>query len=79
MPCAVMLAFALLSTGCPCELIHNFVFISVFRFDFGGFFLFIIVNRVWWLAKLDWTSDGRSDAEACGTHSPKGDQSRTPQ
>jgi len=49
-----MLAFTLLSTGFPCELIHNFVFISVFRFDFGGLFLFITVNRVWWLAKLDW-------------------------
>ncbi len=54
MPCAVVLAFALLSTGCLCELIHNFVFISVFCFDFGGFFLFIRLNRVWWLAKLDW-------------------------
>jgi len=48
-------AFALLSTGFPCELIHNFVFISIFRFDFGGFFLFITVNRIWWLANLDWT------------------------
>ncbi len=104
MPCAVLLAFALLSTDFPCEFIHNFVFISVFYFDFGGFFLFITVNRVWWLAKLDWTlmsaacnaggtlfkgvfellsglssSEGRSDAEACETHSPRGDQSNPPQ
>ncbi len=58
MPCAVMLAFALLITGFPCELVHNFVFISVFRFDFGGFFLFITNegNRVLWLAKVDWNS-----------------------
>jgi len=55
MPGAVMLAFALLSTGFPCELIHNFVFISVFRFDFGVLFLFITVSREMWLAKLDWT------------------------
>ncbi len=99
-----MLAFAPLSTEFPCELVHNFVLINVFCFDFGSFFLFIMLNRVWWLAKLDWTfhecsllcwrylveggfellsglssSDGRSDAEACGTHSPRGDQSNPPQ
>jgi len=54
-PCAVILAFTLFRTGFPHDLIHIFVFISVFRFDFGGFFLFITVNRIWWLAKLDWT------------------------
>ena len=37
MPCAVMLAFAFLDTGFPCELMSYFVFISVFRYDFGGF------------------------------------------
>ncbi len=104
MPCDVMLALALLRTEFLCELIHNFAFISLFRFGFGGLFLFITVNRVLWLAKLDWTfhecsllcwgylvfggfellsglssSDGRSDAEACGTHSPRGDQSKHPQ
>ena len=41
-----MLAFALLSLGFPCELIHDFVFIIVFRFDVGGVFLFITVNRI---------------------------------
>ena len=55
MPCAVILAFTLVRTGFPYDLIHKFVFISVFRFDFGGFFLFITVDRIWWLAKLDWT------------------------
>ncbi len=99
-----MLAFDLLSTGFPCGLIHNFVFISVFRFDFGGFFVFITVNRIWWLAKLTWifqecslvcwgclvqgdfdllsglsSSEKWSDAEACGMHSPRGDQSNPPQ
>ena len=99
-----MLAFAQSSTGFPCELIHDFVFISVFRFDFGGFFFFITMNRIRWLATLVWTfqefnllcwgclvqggfdllsglssSDERSDAEACGTHSPRGDQSKPPQ
>ncbi len=99
-----MLAFALFSTGFPCGFIHNFVFISVFRFDFGGFFLFITVNRIWWLAKLTWifqecsllcwgclvqggfdllsglsSSEEGSDVEACGTHSPRGDQSNPPQ
>ena len=44
-----------LSTDFPCELVHNFVLINVFCFDFGSFFLFIMLNRVWWLAKLDWT------------------------
>ena len=55
MPCAVVLAFALFSTDCLCEFIHKSVFISVFCFDFGGFFLFIELNRVWWYAKLDGT------------------------
>ncbi len=55
MPCAVMLAFTLFRTGFPYEFMNNFVFISVFCFDFGRFFLFITVNRIWWLAKLDWT------------------------
>ena len=105
MPCAVKLAFAFLDTGFPCELMSNFVFISVFRYDFGGFFLFITMNRVYAVAcQVNWTfhecsllcwrylveggvellsglssSDGRSDAEACGTHSPRGDQSNPPQ
>ena len=83
----------------------KFVFISDFRYDLGGFFLFITVNRyIRWLAMLDWTfhecsllcwrhlvqggvellsglssSYGRSDAEACGTHSPRGNQSNPPQ
>ena len=83
----------------------KFIFISVFRHDFGSFFLFITVDRyIHWLAMLDWTfhecsllcwrhlveggvelssglssSDGRSDTEACGTHSPRGDQSNPPQ
>ncbi len=99
-----MLAFALFSTGFPCGFIHNFVFISVFRFDFAGFFLFITVNRIWWLAKLTWifqecsllcwgclfqggfdllsdlsSSEEVSDAEASGTHSPRGNQSNLPQ
>ncbi len=52
MPCAVMLVFASLSTDFPCELVHNFVSTNVFCFDFGSFFLFIMLNRVWWLAKL---------------------------
>ncbi len=55
MPCAVKLAFAFSSTVFSSELIHKLVFISVFRFDFGDFFLFITVKRVLWLAKLDWT------------------------
>ena len=50
-----MLAFALLSTGFPCELIHNFVINSVFRLDFDDFFFFITLNRVLWLAKLNWS------------------------
>ncbi len=32
--------------------IYNFVFISVVLFDFGGFFLFNTVNKIWWLANL---------------------------
>ena len=33
----------------------NFIFISVFRHDFGSFFLFITVDRyIHWLAMLDW-------------------------
>ena len=50
MPCAVMLAFAFLDTGSPCELMSNFVFISVFDYDFGGFFLLITMNRVYAVA-----------------------------
>ena len=50
-----MLALALLRTEFLCELIHNFAFVSVFRFGFGGLFLFITVNRVLWLAKWDGT------------------------
>ncbi len=60
MPCAVVLAFALFSTGFPCGFIHNFVFFSVFRFEVGGVFLFITVNRIWWLAKLTWIFQERS-------------------
>ena len=59
MPCAVMLAFAFLDTGgFPCELMGTFVFISVFCYDFGGFFLFITMNRVYAVAcqdKLDFS------------------------
>jgi len=53
-----MLAFAFLDTGFPCELMGTFVFISVFRYDFGGFFLFIAMNRVYAVAcqdKLDFS------------------------
>jgi len=46
MLCAVMLAFASLSTDFPCELVHNFVLINVFCFDFGSFLSFIMLNRV---------------------------------
>ncbi len=103
LPCAVMLAHALLNTDFSYELTHNFVLISVFCFDFGGLSLFMTLNRVRWLAKSDSTfhecsllcwrylgeggfellsdlssSDG-INAEVCGTHSPRGDQSNPPQ
>ena len=58
MPCAVMLAFAFLDTWFPSELMSTFVFISVFRYDFGGFFLFITLNKVYAVAcqdKLDFS------------------------
>jgi len=48
-----MLAFASLRTDFICELVHNFVLINVFCFDFGSFFLFVMSTGVWWLAKLD--------------------------
>ena len=51
-----MLAFALSSTDSPCESVHNLVFISVFRFDFGAFFLFITVERVWYGGLPSWNS-----------------------
>ncbi len=50
MPCAVMLAFAFLDTGFPCELMDNLVFISAFVTTLGGFFLFITMSRVYAVA-----------------------------
>ena len=39
-----------------CQLMSNFVFISVFRYDVGGFFLFITMNRVYAVAcQVNWT------------------------
>jgi len=38
MPCAVILAFTLFRTGFPFNPKNNFVFISVFRYDFVDFF-----------------------------------------
>ncbi len=50
-----MLAFALLSTGFPCGLIHDFVFISVFRFDLKSMPVNAGQNPQWRLFRLHYS------------------------
>ena len=51
---AVVGSFATSETALPrVVVVHDFVLINVFCFDNGGLVLFIMLDRVWWLAKLN--------------------------